>query len=136
MKLTFVKQNGPVDRLIEQLIEAAGSIGRPDLVREMIVAALKAGQEDDGSGDLKLMNTSLKEMRFTSKIFSPYRTVRKVTVFGSARTAPGDRLYAMARLFGKRLAETGYMVIASFRSLPAILFGKPGDRRFSTTCAI
>jgi uncharacterized protein (TIGR00730 family) len=37
--------------------------------------------------------------------------VRKVTVFGSARTLPDDPVYEMARLFGKKLAETGFMVI-------------------------
>ncbi len=111
MKINFAKNNGPIDRLIEQLMETAGGIGRPDYVREMIIAALKAGQEDDGSGDLKLMNTSLKEMRFTSRVFSPYHNVRKVTVFGSARTQRGDPLYEMAKLFGGKLAGAGYMVI-------------------------
>jgi uncharacterized protein (TIGR00730 family) len=77
----------------------------------MIIAALKAGQEDDTRADLKLMNTTLKEMRFTSKIFGPYRNVRKVTVFGSARTKPHEPVYAMARNFGRKLAESGYMVI-------------------------
>ena len=60
----------------------------PDIVREIILAGLKAGQENSGRMDLKLMNTSLKEMRFTAKVFGPYREVRKVTVFGSARTRP------------------------------------------------
>jgi uncharacterized protein (TIGR00730 family) len=50
-------------------------------------------------------------MRFTSKVFNSYRNVRKVTVFGSARTQPGDPVYEMAKRFGKKLAETGYMVI-------------------------
>jgi uncharacterized protein (TIGR00730 family) len=50
-------------------------------------------------------------MRFTSKVFAPYRGVRKVTVFGSARTLPDDPAYATAKLFGRRLAEAGYMVI-------------------------
>jgi uncharacterized protein (TIGR00730 family) len=111
MKINFAKNNGPVDQLIQQLMEAAEGIRRPEYVREMIIASLKAGQEDDESGDLKLMNTSLKEMRFTSKVFSPYRDVRKVTVFGSARTKAGDPLYEMAKRFGKKLAEGGYMVI-------------------------
>ncbi len=111
MKINFTKDNSLIDRLIEQLMETAEAIRRPDYVREMIIASLKAGQEDDGSGDLKLMNTSLKEMRFTSKVFSPYRNMRKVTVFGSARTKPGDPLYEMAKLFGEKLAEAGYMVI-------------------------
>ena len=111
MKINFTKNNGPIDEMIEKLMETAEGIGRPKYVREMILAALKAGQEADESADLKLMNTTLKEMRFTSKVFGPYRNVRKVTVFGSARTLPGDPVYEMASLFGKKLAETGYMVI-------------------------
>jgi hypothetical protein len=111
MKISFTKHNGPIDEIIEKLMETAEGIGRPKYVREMILASLKAGQEADESADLKLMNTTLKEMRFTSKVFGPYRNVRKVTVFGSARTLPGDPVYEMAKLFGKRLAETGYMVI-------------------------
>jgi hypothetical protein len=111
MKLHFTRQNGPVDEAIERLLELAEGIGRPAYVREMILAALKAGQEDDESADLKLMNTTLKEMRFTSKIFGPYRNKRKVTVFGSARTRPEEPIYEMANLFGRKLAEAGYMVI-------------------------
>lgn len=111
MKIYFTKNNGPIDELIDRLMGTAAGIRRPEYVREMIIAALKAGQEDDESADLKLMNTTLKEMRFTSKVFGPYRNVRKVTVFGSARTLPGEPSYEMAKLFGQRLAEAGYMVI-------------------------
>lgn len=111
MELSFKKDNGPVDKGIQGLIERAGSIRRPEIVREMILASLKAGQEDDGGVDLKLMNTSLKEMRFTSKAFSAYRDRKKVAVFGSARTRPDEPTYKMARLFGRRLSESGYMVI-------------------------
>ncbi len=111
MKLHFTRTNGPVDETIDNLIASAEGIRRPEYVREMILAALKAGQEDDESADLKLMNTTLKEMRFTSKVFGPYRNVRKVTVFGSARTKPGEPVYEMAKLFGEKLAGAGYMVI-------------------------
>ncbi|MEW6117755.1 MAG: TIGR00730 family Rossman fold protein [Nitrospirota bacterium] len=111
MNLRFSRTNGPVDELIDQLIAAAGDIAHEELVREMILAALKAGQETVSKADLKLMNTTLKEMRFTTKIFGPYRTVRKVTVFGSARTLPDEPVYKIAQLFGRKLAEAGYMVI-------------------------
>ena len=96
MKIYFTKHNGPIDEMIEKLMETAEGIGRTKYVREMILASLKAGQEADESADLKLMNSTLKEMRFTSKVFGPYRNVRKVTVFGSARTLPGDPVYEMA----------------------------------------
>jgi uncharacterized protein (TIGR00730 family) len=111
MEIRFKGDNGPVDEAIHDLIEAVGGVRRPGIVREMILASLKAGQEDDGRVDLKLMNTSLKEMRFTAKAFSPYRDVKKVTVFGSARTRPDETAYQMARLLGQKLAEAGYMVI-------------------------
>jgi len=50
-------------------------------------------------------------MRFTAKVFEPYRGIRKVTVFGSARTQPQEPIYEMARSLGRKLAEAGYMVI-------------------------
>jgi len=111
MKLKFSRTNGPVDEAIDRLVAQVGPVHDADLVREMILAALKAGHEDGKRADLRLMNISLKEMRFTAKVFGPYRHVRKVTVFGSARTRPEEPIYGMARLLGQRLADTGYMVI-------------------------
>ncbi len=111
MRLRFSRTNGPVDEAIDRLIEQVGPVHDADLVREMILAALKAGQEEGQRGDLRLMNISLKEMRFTTKAFGPYRHIRKVTVFGSARTHSDEPIYRMARLFGQRLASAGYMVI-------------------------
>lgn len=111
MDLHFTRTNGPADEVIDSLIKLVDNIHHSDLVREMILAALKAGQEDELRGDLKLMNSTMKEMRFTTKIFSPYRDKRKVTVFGSARTVPDEPVYQMANLFGKKLAEAGLMVI-------------------------
>ena len=111
MQLHFTRTNGPVDDAIDRLIQEAGNVSRPEIVREMVLSALKAGQEDDERADLKLMNSSLKEMRFTAKVFGPYRSVRKVTVFGSARTKPDTAIYAMANEFGRKLTEAGYMVI-------------------------
>jgi hypothetical protein len=111
MELHFKDNNGPVDEAIARLIELSGDITRPAIVREMILASLKAGQEDNGKVDLKLMNASIKEMRFTAKVFGPYRNVKKVAVFGSARKRPDERVYRMAVEMGAKLAESGYMVI-------------------------
>jgi uncharacterized protein (TIGR00730 family) len=100
-----------LDDAITQVLEISGDLRRPHIVRDMIRFAVKAGQEDDGKADLKIMNTTLKEMRYTSKIFSSYRKLKKVTVFGSARTPIDQMLYRMAHDLGKKLAEQGYMVI-------------------------
>ncbi|HUX80639.1 MAG TPA: TIGR00730 family Rossman fold protein [Alphaproteobacteria bacterium] len=111
MELHFAKTNGPIDDSIEQLMELAGPLCCPEIIREMILAALKAGREKAEEADLKLMNSTLKEMRFTSKVFGPYRGIRKVTVFGSARTEPEESVYKMACLLGQKLVKAGYMVI-------------------------
>lgn len=109
--LSFDRTGGPIDRTIDELLALAGDVQHPELVREMIVAALKAGLEGESRADLKLMNMSLKEMRYTSKVFGPYRTVRKVTVFGSARNRADEPIYRMARRVGELLARAGSMVI-------------------------
>ena len=111
MELHFTHTNGVADTVIQELIDLVGGIEHADIVREMILAALKAGQEDGCRGDLKQMNLTLKEMRFTSKVFAPYRQVRKVTVFGSARVKPEEPVYQMARQLGRELVSAGHMVI-------------------------
>ncbi len=111
MELHFTRTNKAADTAIDNLMDLVGNIRRPEIVREMILAALKAGQEDDRKADLKLMNTTLKEMRYTAKVFGPYRQTKKVTVFGSARTKPDDPYYKLAQQLGHKLAENGYMVI-------------------------
>ncbi|MFO0752087.1 MAG: TIGR00730 family Rossman fold protein [Thermodesulfovibrionales bacterium] len=111
MDLHFSRTNSLIDDEIDRLIEHAGGIRTPEYVREMIIAALKAGQEEETRADLKLMNSTLKEMRFTAKVFGRYRHIRKITVFGSARTKPDEPVYRMAQHFGNRLAAAGFMVI-------------------------
>ncbi len=111
MKLHFTRTNGPVDEAIDQLMDLVGGIDHPEIIREMILAALKAGQEKAPVADLKLMNSTLKEMRFTAKVFDSYRGVKKVTVFGSARTQPHEPVYRMAQHLGEKLTEACYMVI-------------------------
>ncbi|PLX81601.1 MAG: Rossman fold protein, TIGR00730 family [Desulfuromonas sp.] len=110
MELHFSRSNGDIDDKIDELIKRVET-HHPDLVREMIITALKAGQETYYRADMKLMRTTLKEMRFTSKIFGPYRERKKVTIFGSARTLPEEPIYQKCLTFSRLLAECNYMVI-------------------------
>jgi len=110
MELHFDRSNGVVDELIDDLMRQVG-VHHPGMVREMILSALKAGHENDYLADLKLMRTSMKEMRYTNKIFAPYRQRKKVTIFGSARTLPEEPIYQKCVTFSRLLAEKGYMAI-------------------------
>src|SRR5205085_268492 len=67
-------------------------------------------------GDLKLLSRTLRELRYAFKVFSPYRSRRKVTVFGSARTRPDKGSYQQAVLFGRAMAECGWLVVTGAAS--------------------
>jgi len=81
------------------------------LITEIVTTALLLGRDAASRLDLKIVNAALKEMRYAFKVFSPYRDVKKVSVFGSARTRPGDPDYEQARAFGRVMAENGWMVV-------------------------
>lgn len=111
MELSFTRSNGRIDEIIDSLLKGADKVHHPELVREMIISALKAGQESDYLADLKLLNNTMKEMRYTNKVFAPYRQKKKVTIFGSARTEPTEPIYQKCVRFSKLLADKGYMII-------------------------
>ena len=99
------------DQRIRQLVADWGSEKSPELVEEMIVTALKMSRDGMGTADLKLMNRSLKEMRYAAKVFAEYREFRKVCVFGSARTLPSAPEFAVAEDFARAMVAQNYMVI-------------------------
>jgi len=100
-----------VSEKIQALLDEA-AIGKDrELAADMINAVLKLAHDEPGRGEMKLMARSFKEMRYAFKIFKPYRQRRKVSVFGSARTAETHPNYILAKDFGKRLADAGFMVI-------------------------
>lgn len=110
MELHFTRTNGEIDQMIDDLLGKVG-VHHSGVVREMILSALKAGQENDYLADLKLMRTTMKEMRYTNKVFSPFRDRKKVSIFGSARTLPTEPIYQKCVEFAKLLADRGYMAI-------------------------
>src|SRR5205807_8094715 len=67
-------------------------------------------------GDIKLLSTAVKELRYAFKVFSPFKGRRKVTVFGSARLPPENAAYQQAVEFGRRAAQAGFMVITGAAS--------------------
>ena len=101
----------PFDERVHQLVADWGAEKAPELIEELIVTALKMARDKMGTGDLKLMNRSLKEMRYAAKVFSEYRQVRKVCVFGSARTPPSEAQYNVAEEFAREMVRHNYMVI-------------------------
>ena len=100
--------NRQIDALLERL-RVPGGTWRYQA--EMLTTALKMFEDGAQVADLKIANSALKELRYGFKVFAPYRSVPKVTVFGSARTPADHPVSQQARSFGKRMTESGWMVI-------------------------
>ncbi len=81
------------------------------LGREMMHTAIKFLRDGADTGEMKVASRSLKEFRYAMKVFRDYRGVPKVSIFGSARTPPDHVDYQQAVAFGRRMAESGWMVI-------------------------
>src|SRR5438034_6281853 len=89
---------------------------RPPVAVEQLVQQIKETADKlirDGAnrGDVKLLSTALKELRYCFKVFAAYRGRRKVTVFGSARMPLEAPACQHAIEFGRRMAEADFMVI-------------------------
>lgn len=100
-----------LDARIKQLVADAGGDKPPELIEEMIITAMKMLRDGTSVADLKLFNRTLKEMRYASRVFTPYRNRRKVVVFGSARTPEDAAEFKAAEDFGLRMREKGYMIV-------------------------
>src|SRR5580765_7835707 len=93
-------------------LQAEGGIHPEDeYVREMVETCLRLLRDRTRLGDIKLLNAALRELRYASKVFAPYRMVRKVSVFGSARLPPDSPASRTAHEFARRLSAEGFMII-------------------------
>ena len=78
---------------------------------QLLTTVLKMDEDGADLGDLKIANSTLKELRYAFKIFSLYRNLPKVTVFGSARTPPESPISQQARRFAASMVNSGWMVV-------------------------
>ena len=103
-----------VEQALDQLrgiLTFEGKDARSLLYRELVLNALKCQRDELDVLDLKVINRAVSEFRYAARVFKPYRRVRKVSVFGSARVAVGAPYYDLAVQFGRLLAQQGWMVI-------------------------
>ena len=100
-----------LDKIIADLAKRSLSVNNADLIEEMLTTVVKLGLENDERGDLKLINMALKELRYASKIFIPYRDQRKVVIFGSARTRKDSDEYKMTVKLSELIVKKGFKVI-------------------------
>lgn len=102
--------NAQLDAMVAELVAATSANPGGDLIGEMIVTALKLARDGASPADLKLINTALKEMRYSNLVFSRHDEP-KVTIYGSARLGPEDPNYKITVEFASTMARSGWGVI-------------------------
>lgn len=103
--------NKDIDEQISALVEEWDCGHRNPLIEELLVTSLKLGRDKNTIADLKLINRTLKELRASAKMFHPYLEVRKVAVYGSARTPVDQPEFEAAKEFSKKMLEHDFMTI-------------------------
>ncbi|MBV8981883.1 MAG: LOG family protein [Acidimicrobiia bacterium] len=100
-----------IDERLNELLDALDVSENRDQIKEILTSVALLADDEADRLNLKITNSALKEMRLAFKVFEPFKSVPKVTIFGSARTLPDDPLYAQARNFGAAMAAEGWMVV-------------------------
>lgn len=95
----------PAEALMEELADE--SIYK----RTLLFEALRVISGDYGVADLKMLSRTIDEIRQGLEVFKPYEAYRKVSIFGSARTAPSDPRYQHVRKCAEALRDAGFMII-------------------------
>jgi len=93
-----------LNEMLPRLQAEEGIHPEDEYVREMVETCLRLLRDRTRLGDVKLLNAALRELRYAFKVFAPYRMVRKVSVFGSARLPPDSPACRTAHEFAHRLA--------------------------------
>jgi uncharacterized protein (TIGR00730 family) len=103
--------NQRIDELLEHAQRVYGEIDGADFVRQLLASGVRLVSDRTARADLALLNSALKELRHSFRTFAPFAHMRKVSVFGSARTRPEHPTWIQAFRFARRIVEEGWMVI-------------------------
>ena len=98
-------------RRVEELIQFKGGGHNEAEVADIIENALKLMRDVVDRGDVRVIQTAVRELRYAFRLFAPYAGRRKVTMFGSARTNPAKPEYLCAVDFAQKMTAAGFMTI-------------------------
>lgn len=96
---------------IAALIEQLPNLKHRQLIQQAIATIMRLADSEIERLDWKILAASLADMERGLQLFHTYRHVRKVTIFGSARTPVDSPEYRMAVDFARQVTQLGFMVM-------------------------
>lgn len=109
-KSHFNEQWSALQKSIESVLTELPP-NRMQILEDVFKASLKLAYENPGTLNLKIAATTLKELRFSFKMFYPHRFTPKITIFGSARVPADTPLYDQCKEFSRQAVDKGYMIM-------------------------
>ncbi|MGB2757204.1 MAG: LOG family protein, partial [Acidimicrobiia bacterium] len=94
-----------------KLLDDAGITDNRDLITELVTTSLNFGRGPAERLDLKIAAGALGELNMAYDAFVPFRDVRKLAIFGSARTDTDSPLYELTNRLAHAIVQSGWMVI-------------------------
>jgi uncharacterized protein (TIGR00730 family) len=98
-------------RTLQDLLATGNKDLRSILYKDIVTNAIKCKSDELDILDLKVIDRAVAEFRHAACVFKPYRAVRKVSIFGSARISRGSPYYQLAVKLGRLVVDGGFMVI-------------------------
>ncbi|MBW4682034.1 MAG: LOG family protein [Microcoleus vaginatus WJT46-NPBG5] len=80
-------------------------------IERTLASLVRIAGEEIERLDWKILTACLEDMERAFRVFYPYRHVRKITIFGSARITEDSPEYKMAAQFAHSVTQQGFMVI-------------------------
>lgn len=110
--MTAGDQFNDLGSLIRRLLD---DIGPADVdlrvAQTLLIESLGLLADEPDALDLKIATAALAEMRDAFAMFQPFRSARKVTIFGTARAQPDEPVYQQTVAMASALADRGWMVV-------------------------
>ncbi|MGP1387658.1 MAG: LOG family protein [Thainema sp.] len=96
---------------VSQLIRDLPTMKHREFIQQALLTLVRLAESEADRLDWKILNYSLQDMAQAFEMFYPYRHVRKITIFGSARTPADHPEYQMALEFARQVTKQGFMVM-------------------------
>ena len=97
--------------LIQEILKPGRKDLRSILYKNIVSNALQCTDGELDILDLKVIDRAVAEFRHAACTFRPYRSLRKVSIFGSARVEQDSPYYDLAVKFGREIVKRNFMVI-------------------------
>ncbi len=113
----MTRPSASAPQIVEAIHDLVSSFGGDpnsfdgEMITELIQTSLRLIPDGHDTGQLKLLNRALKDMRYAYRVFNRYVGTRKIAIFGSARTPEDHPDYLAAREFSATIARHGWMSI-------------------------